>query len=93
MRILGRLPHPDMQITVFSNDGRFPVQFERGGLTQQYRFRHGPTLAGFGDVAALIDEAFTTKVIAIFNDMQRVRNGVIEQHLSPDTEADLPNII
>ena len=62
MRIIGRLPHPQLQITVFSNDGRFPVQFEYRGQTQQYRFRQGPGMANLGDVKKVVDAAFIAEV-------------------------------
>ena len=93
MRILGRLPHPKLQITVFANDGRFPVQFEHRGLTQQYRFRSGPNLTGFADVAALIDEQFTAEVLAVFTTMRVTHARLAAQLTDTDTDDELPTII
>lgn len=93
MRIIGRLPHPQMQITVFSNDGRFPVQFELLGQTQQYRFRHGPALKNLGDIEQIIDDRFKEEVMAIFSDMRSTQTRVVKDHLSEVPTDDLPDII
>ncbi|NJC24633.1 hypothetical protein [Neolewinella antarctica] len=93
MRIIGRLPHPEMQITVFSNDGRFPVQFELLGQTQQYRFRHAPELKNLGDIARIVDEQFKAEVLATFKHMRATQARVVEQHLTPPPADELPEII
>ena len=94
MRIIGRLPDPRMQITVFENDGRFPVQFERGGLTQMYRFRKGLHLSNFGQLRQYVDEDFRTEVLRQFTDMQ-VLHRRIAARMQPPPEPlnDLPEII
>ena len=94
MRIIGRLPDPRMQITVFENDGRFPVQFELGGITQIYRFRKGERLHHLGHVEAVVDEAFRSAVLEQFTSMHRIHSGILER-LAPAGEAadDLPQII
>ena len=91
MRIIGRLKHPQMSITVFSNDGRFPVQFEYRGLRQQYRFRHGPELKNLSDIEAIVDAEFQRDVLATFQRMQQTHARVLGQMASPDNE--LPDII
>ncbi len=94
MRIIGRLPDPRMQITVFENDGRFPVQFELGGITQVYRFRKGDGLGNFGQLRTHVDESFRTAVLEQFTAMQRIQAGVIERiHPPESTSGDLPEII
>ena len=93
MRIIGRIPHPNMQITVFSNDGRFPVQFEQQGLTQTYRFRHGPRLRNFAEVKKLVDEAFVSAVLQVFTSMRKQHRLVLRSQ-APDPNHDaLPDII
>lgn len=95
MRIIGRLPHPQLQITVFSNDGRFPVQFEYRGQTQQYRFRQGPEMANFGDVKRVIDAEFVAEVLRLFQQMQTAQARLVRTYLSEEgpAENELPNII
>ena len=96
MRIIGRLPDPRMQITVFENDGRFPVQFELGGVTQVYRFRKGEGLQHFGHVESLVDESFRTGVMEQFHAMHRIHaavNARLGDSAADDPHGDLPDII
>lgn len=94
MRILGRIPHPVLQISVFSNDGRFPVQFELGGQSQIYRFRQDDNLKSMGDVQALIDDEFLAGVLRQFQEMQALQSGLIDRNRpSVDDFSDLPDII
>ena len=94
MRIVGRIPDPRMQITVFDNDGRFPVQFELGGITQIYRFRKGERLSNFGHLREYIDEAFREAVLREFRTMQQIQTDVLERITPPQDPLDeLPQII
>ena len=96
MRIIGRLSDPRMQITVFENDGRFPVQFELGGVTQVYRFRKGEELQHFGHVERLVDEAFRASVLDQFRAMHRIHAEVIGRQtegVATNPQHDLPDII
>lgn len=96
MRSIGRIDHPSLQITVFSNDDRFPVQFETGGLTQVYRFRRSEQLRHLGDIRALLDAPFLAAVEAQFRSMERERARLLAG-LRPATGAepdgDLPVIL
>ena len=83
-----------MQITVFENDGRFPVQFELGGITQVYRFRKGEGLGNLGQLRGYVDESFRSAVLEQFTVMQRIYGGVLERIHPPDSTHDaLPDII
>lgn len=94
MRIIGRLPDTRMQITVFENDGRYPVQFEREGLTQIYRFRKGPLLSNFGHLQEYVDEDFRVAVLRTFEGMRATQSRVLERINPPaDDTEELPNII
>ncbi|WP_116126888.1 hypothetical protein [Lewinella sp. IMCC34183] len=96
MRIIGRLPDARMQITVFDNDGRFPVQFERGGLTQTYRFRKGDRLSNLGHLRTYVDEEFRQSVLQQFEEMQRIHSAVRDRIAPPsaaDDGGDLPTIV
>lgn len=95
MRILGRIPHPILQITVFSNDGKFPVQFELSGQVQIYKFRHQDNLKTLADVQGIIDEGFTRGVLEQFKGMQKVQSRILERLLptADPTDTDgLPDI-
>ncbi|MCP9235758.1 hypothetical protein [Lewinella sp. JB7] len=94
MRIVGRLPDARMQITVFENDGRFPVQFELAGITQIYRFRKGERLSNFGHLREYVDEPFRAAVLRQFREMQRVQAEVLQRILPSTDEGDaLPDIV
>ena len=96
MRIIGRLPDPRMQITVFENDGRFPVQFELGGVTQVYRFRKGEGLQHFGHVQSLVDARFRTAVLEQFHAMHGIHAAVVGRLADGASDAphdDLPEIL
>lgn len=96
MRIIGRIPHPVLQITVFSNDGRFPVQFERSGLSQIYRFRKSEQLRGLADVEKLVNEDLLATVLAQFSVMQKAHSRALNTFAPPEAPSDLdelPDII
>lgn len=94
MRIIARLPDARMQITVFENDGRFPVQFERGGLSQVYRFRKGERLSNVGHLRAYVDEHFRSEVMRQFLAMEEIRSAVARRISPPPEDTNvLPDII
>lgn len=94
MRIIGRIPHPILQITVFSTEGRFPVQFELDGQTQIYRFRQGENLKGLSDIKAIVDQVFLKAVLATFRQMHTTQAAVNRRlQPRPDATDDLPEII
>lgn len=95
MRIIGRIPHPSMQISVFSNDGRFPVQFELSGQSQIYRFRQSETLKGLADIKELVDGEFADEVMRQFGEMKKIQSAVLDRHAPPSAAIDtdgLPDI-
>lgn len=96
MRILGRIPHPTLQITVFANDGRFPVQFEQGGLSQIYRFRKSERLRGLADVQRLVNEDLIASVLTQFSTMRAAHSRALNTFAPPEDAPDhngLPDII
>lgn len=95
MRILGRIPHPILQITVFGNDGRFPVQFELGGLTQIYRFRQSERLRNLADVRQLVNDDLTAAVITQFSHMRAAHSLALNTFAPPEApdQDGLPDII
>ncbi|MBC6996507.1 hypothetical protein QWY85_18475 [Neolewinella lacunae] len=92
MRIIGRIPHPLMQISVFATDGRFPVQFELGGQAQIYRFRQSEQLRGLDDLRSLLDDDFLREVLVQFTAMQRMQARLLPG-AEADAAADFPEII
>jgi hypothetical protein len=85
-----------MQITVFSNDGRFPVQFELAGLSQMYRFRQSETLKSLGDIEKLVDSVLMASVLDQFSTMRAAHSRALNTFAPPAAPADtdgLPDII
>ena len=96
MRIIGRIPHPVLQITVFSNDGRFPVQFERDGLSQIYRFRQNDQLKSLADVQKLVNKDLINTVLDQFSVMRAAHALALNTFAPPEAPTDtdgLPDII
>jgi hypothetical protein len=96
MRIIGRIPHPTMQISVFSNDNRFPVQFELGGLSQTYRFQRTDQLRGLEDLTKLVNQDLITTVLAQFSVMRAAHSLALNTFAPPEAPQDtddLPDII
>lgn len=95
MRIVGRLPDPHMQITVFENDGRFPVQFEQAGLTQIYRFHKSDALPKWSLLKTYVDDDFRRAVLAEFERMRTLHQTLLHRLEPPptDTVEGLPSII
>lgn len=96
MRIIGRIPHPTLQITVFANDGRFPVQFETGGLSQIYRFRQSDQLKSLSDVQKLVDKDLINTVLDQFSVMRAAHSRALNTFAPPEALTDtdgLPDII
>ena len=94
MRTVGRLPDARMQITVFENDGRFPVQFERSGLSQIYRFRKGDGLENMGHLREIVGEEFRAAVLKQFGVMETIRaSAATALATPPDPLSELPDIL
>lgn len=96
MRIIGRIPHPILQITVFANDGRFPVQFERDGLSQIYRFRQSDRLKSLADVQKLVNKDLIDTVLGQFSVMRAAHSLALNTFAPPEAATDmdgLPDII
>ena len=95
MRVIAHLPHPTIKITVFKNDGRFPVQFERDGLSQIYRFRQGEHLNTLDDVKKLVNEDLLRTVQEQFSVMAAAHSRALATFAPApeDDDAGLPDII
>lgn len=96
MRIIGRIPHPSLQITVFATDGRFPVQFETDGLSQIYRFRQSDQLKSLADVVKLVNKELIDTVLNQFSVMRAAHSRALNTFAPPEAQTDtdgLPDII
>lgn len=87
MRIIGYLEHPRLKITVFKMDNKLSVKFETGMMEQTYKYRTQQGLESITDIEKLVDADFTTKVEALFSQMQKESFAAYER-LLPDQEED-----
>lgn len=70
MRQLLRIPHPDISITVFSNNGRYIIKLEAGPMEQTYKLPE-EVLGSPQQVKELLDTSFLGECLAHFNLMYR----------------------
>lgn len=70
MRQLLRIPHPQISITVFGNNGRYILKLEAGPMEQTYKVPE-ESVGGPERTRDLLDEAFLAECIAHFNLMYR----------------------
>lgn len=96
MRVIGYISHPEIKITVFETDTRFPVQFEAGGIQQTYKFRKGNGIEKLADIKELVDEPMCTQVMEIMRRQAALKASAIKRQVQrkgkPDFD-DLPEIL
>lgn len=96
MRVIGTIPHPEMKITVFETDTRYPVQFEAGGVQLTYRFRKGGALESLADVKKLVDEELQKRSRALLQQQNRLIGAALHRHAAGHgglNVDDLPEIV
>lgn len=92
MRILGNLDRLGMKITVFSNENRISLKFEREGMEQTYKFRDDEHLRSFEQAGQLADDGFCKAVLEQFGQMARTRYFAWQRYL-PEQEDEFEEII
>jgi len=68
MKIAGRIPHPQMTITVFIMNEKYIVKFEAGPMEQVYKLSQSK-VAGMEAVEKIVDEQFQAEVLKKFGEM------------------------
>ena len=68
MRIIDRIQHPDMLITLFHMNDKYIVKFEAGLMEQIFKFSQ-EQFPGVEQIKNALDETFLNKVIMRFHDM------------------------
>lgn len=68
MRIIGRIPHPSLTITVFHMNDKFIVKFEAGPMEQVFKFNNDD-VQGMESIQQIIDADFISRVVERFNEM------------------------
>ncbi|WOK05035.1 hypothetical protein [Imperialibacter roseus] len=70
MRVVAEIPHPKTKITIFSWNGRYLVKFEYGFLEQTYKVSE-MDLTSENDINEIVSEAFVSKVMVRFLEMEK----------------------
>ncbi len=69
MRILGQIPHPDLNINVFKSGNKFILKFEAGPFEQSYKFIESDTIRGLEDLQNLVHDDLLKNIYRIFDQM------------------------
>lgn len=92
MRIIGYLDIPGMAITVFKNDNRLSVKFEKNLLEQTFKIRDDVNLSGLNEIKKLFDTQWIHVIEAQFEIMENARNDALQRYdnsLEEDTEPEI----
>lgn len=92
MRIIGYLEHPGMVVTVFKNDNKISVKFEKNLLELVFKVREDLHLSDVADVNKLFDAEFMVKIDAIFDEMTVERDKALlryQSNVSTESEPDI----
>lgn len=76
MKIAGRIPHPQMTITVFIMNEKYIVKFEAGPMEQVYKLSQSK-VAGMDAVEKIVDEQFQAEVLKKFGEMFEMMRGAL----------------
>jgi len=78
MRIVGRIPHPSISITLFSYNERYIVKLEAGPMEQSYKI---PTeqMGSLNDLQKAIDPIFLDECLKHFSAMFLSWKSAIER--------------
>lgn len=78
MRIIGRIPHPSIGITLFHMNDKFIIKFEAGSMEQVYKFSQEQA-AGAEALEKLVDPAFLQQITDRFNAMYLDMKAALER--------------
>lgn len=67
MRIIGQIPHPDLNINVFKSGNKFILKFEVGPFEQSYKFLESDKLNSLEDLQNIIQEDLIKNIYSIFD--------------------------
>ncbi|MGQ0829072.1 MAG: hypothetical protein ACT4ON_11845 [Bacteroidota bacterium] len=68
MRVIATIPHPKINITIFSMNDKYQIKFEAGAMEQIFKIPHNE-VNGVEGIQKLVDEEFLQKVMDRFNEM------------------------
>jgi hypothetical protein len=92
MRIIGYLDRPGMVVTVFKNDNKLSVKFEKNLLEQIYKIRDDMYLIDLNEIDSLFDDTFIADIEKIFDLMLNARENSLhrfQDNLTSEQEIEI----
>lgn len=81
MRVVGRIPHPSITITIFEYNEKYTLKLEAGPMEQSYKI----TIDQVGNLANLqriADSQFLSECLSHFNAMYLSWKNAVERNLT-----------
>lgn len=79
MRQLANIPHPEVNITLFSWNGKYLIKLEKGQLEQTYKVSEMDVTSD-EEVRTLLDEEFIQAAIDRFQQMNKDLQATFARH-------------
>jgi len=79
MRVVGRIPHPSITITIFEYNEKYTLKMEAGPMEQSYKITIDQ-IGNLGNLHKLVDESFLKECLVHFNAMYLSWKGTVERH-------------
>ncbi|MBP9152950.1 MAG: hypothetical protein KBF73_11750 [Flavobacteriales bacterium] len=79
MRVVGRIPHPSITITIFEYNEKYTLKMEAGPMEQSYKITIDQ-IGNLGNLYKLVDESFLKECLVHFNAMYLSWKGTVERH-------------
>ena len=79
MRVVGRIPHPSITITIFEYNEKYTLKLEAGPMEQSYKITVDQ-IGNLGNFQKLADSQFLNECLEHFNAMFLSWKGTIERH-------------
>jgi len=70
MRVVSKIPHPEVKITIFSWNGKYLIKLEKGSLEQTYKVSE-MDVQDEDDIKKMLDVTFIAKALERFSEMGR----------------------
>ncbi|MDC0303545.1 hypothetical protein OAL15_00895 [Flavobacteriales bacterium] len=81
MRVVGRIPHPSIAITIFEYNEKFTLKLEAGPMEQSYKIAT-ESVSGVQGIQRLADSQFLLECLEHFNAMFLSWKATTDRNLS-----------
>ncbi len=81
MRVVGRIPHPNIAITLFEYNEKFTIKLEAGPMEQSYKIST-EAVRNVADLQKIVDEPFLQECLTHFNAMFLSWKAATDRNLS-----------